>query len=85
MSCVLLACLHFILVLYLDCKLPPLPKETCHVLHTMISVEKSSHSIEKILIAMQVLFFLDKLELEAGTYGFILQRVVVLNVVNQFF
>ena len=49
----------------------------------MISVEEGRHGIEQILVAVQVLLFLDELKLEAGPNRLVLQAVIVLNVVNQ--
>ena len=63
---------------------PPIPEEARHVLHPVISVEEGRHGIEQILVAVQVLLFLDELKLEAGSNGLVLQAVIVLNIVNQF-
>ena len=49
----------FVLLLNLDCQLPPLAKETRNVFHPVVRVEQSSHSIEKVFVPMQVFLFLD--------------------------
>ena len=61
----------------------PISEEACHVFHTMVSVEESSHGIKEVLVAMQVFFFLDQLEFKASTYRLVLQTVIILNIINQ--
>ena len=67
----------------LESQAPPVPEEACHVLHPVISVEEGRHGIEQVLVAVQILLFLDELKLEAGPNRLVLQAVIVLNVVNQ--
>lgn len=74
----------FILLLKLEGQLPPLAEEARHVLHPVVRVEQSSHRIEKVFVPMQVLLFLDELQLKACPHRFVLQRVVVLDVIYQF-
>ena len=49
----------------------------------MVSVEERSHGVQKVLVAVQVLFLLDQLEFEPRTYRLVLQAVIILNVINQ--
>ena len=67
----------------LESQAPPVPEEARHVLHPVISVEEGRHGIEQVLVAVQILLFLDELKLEAGPNRLVLQAVIVLNVVNQ--
>ena len=67
----------------LESQAPPVPEEARHVLHSVISVEEGRHGVEQVLVAVQILLFLDELKLEAGPNRLVLQAVIVLNVVNQ--
>lgn len=78
-----LASLVVFLGLHLERELPPIAEETCDVLHSVVGVEERGHGVEQVFVPVQVFLFLDQLELEAGPNGLVLQRVVVLNVVNQ--
>ena len=62
----------------------PIAEETGHVLHPVVGVEQSSHCIEQILVPVQIFLSFDELELKSSPHRFVLQRVIVLNVINQF-
>lgn len=47
-----LALCFFTLTLHLDGELAPLAEETGHILHPVVCVEESCHSIEKVLVPM---------------------------------
>ena len=79
-----LASVFFALFLHMKGQLAPIAKETGHVLHPVVGVEQSSHCIEQILVPMQIFLSFDELELKSSPYRFVLKRVIVLNVVDQF-
>ena len=79
----LLVWLH-VPALLLSRQLPPEAEETRDVLHSMVGVEQSRHSVEEILVSVKVLFLLNQLQFELRAHGLVLERVVILNVVDQF-
>ena len=81
----LLSSLLFIFLLNVKGELAPLAEEARHILHAVVRVEQSSHGIQKVLVPVQVFFLLDELQLEARPHRFVLQRVVVLDVIDQLF
>ena len=79
-----LASVLLALFLHVESQLAPIAKETGHVLHPVVGVEQSSHCIQQILVPMQIFLSFDELELKSSPYRFVLKRVIVLNVVDQF-
>ena len=55
-----------LLVLLLRCQLSPQREEARDILHPVVSVEKCSHRIEKILVSVQVLLLLNQMQFKLG-------------------
>ena len=75
----------FCVLLDLERDLAPLREKASHVLHPMVRVKQSSHRIEQVFVPVQVFFFLNQLKFETCPHRLVLQRVIVLDVVNQLF
>ena len=75
----------FCALLDLERDLAPLREKASHVLHAMVRVKQSSHRIEQVLVPVKVFFLLNQLKFETRPHRLVLQRVIVLDVVNQLF
>lgn len=63
--------------------LSPGCKQIGDTFHAILRVKESRHSIEQILVPVQVFLLLDQVQFELAAHRFVLQRMVILYIPNQ--